>query len=128
MSKKLTVVVEKLTAVLEKWFTLKNMILFVVVTLIVSPFILYASIKFTPRYKKSIAWDYAVETNNETCKMLIKDYYEDEAFESKVEEYTRYLLDVRYNEIERDEAKEAEFIANRSQYAVDTCRVVIVNY
>lgn len=128
MSKELTGVVEKLTAVLEKWFTPKNIILFAVATLIVSPFVLYASIKFTPRYKKTIAWDYAVETNNDTCKMLVKDYYEDEAFESKVEEYTDYLLDIHHNHAERNHEKEAEFETNQSQYAVDTCGVVIVNY
>lgn len=112
----------------------KNEFLFVKVMVAVMAFMailtvsIIMMIESQPRYQKSMAWDYAVETNNETCKMLVKDYYEDEAFNNSVSEYTSYKLSVLSNEAERDEAKEMKFQENGSEYAVETCGVVLINY
>lgn len=125
MSKKLTVAVKEKES--DYKLFMKSAI---IVTSIMSVLIVFVFVATMSKaeYKKSMAWDYAVETNNETCKMLVKDYYEDEEFESKVEEYTDYLFNIHYNNAERNHEKEAEFETNQSQYAVDICEVVMFNY
>ena len=125
MSKKLTVAVKEKESDYKLFMKSAVVITSIMSVLIVFVFVATAS---KSEYKKSMAWDYAVETNNETCKMLVKDYYEDEAFENEVKQYTDYLFDIHHNNAERNHEKEAEFKTNQSQYAVDTCGVVIVNY